>query len=193
MADENNEPEVDGEETPQSSAAGGSGAGGSSSRVLIMAFVGVIVLLETAMFFFLVPSAEDVSALAEAKLIKSVQELDVESAEQATDENKPIEFQLGRYGEIFSPHDTVKNYRVEIDIYGLILTKNEEKMKEQFVEKEGRLRNAIRRKIRNSSMEELNENNHGMLERRILTECNHLLSEDMLLGVGFKAYQLIEQ
>ena len=187
MAEENNETENEVEEAPQPSAGGG------GSRMLIMAFVGIVVLLETGMFFFLVPSAEDVSALAEANLIKSVQDLDVESMEQATDENKPLEFQLGRYGEIFSPYDTTKNYRVEIDIYGLILTKNDEKMKEQFAEKEGRLRNAIRRKIRNSSMEELNENNHGMLERRILTECNHLLSEDMLLGVGFKAYQLIEQ
>lgn len=186
MAEENNAPEEEIESAPEPAAGGG-------SRMMIVAFVGVIVLLETAMFFFLVPSAEDVSAIAEANLIKSVQKVDMESEEEATQENKPVEFQLGRYGEIFSPHDTVKNYRVEIDIYGLVLTKNEEKMKEEFDEKQGRIRNAIRRKIRNSSMEELNENNHGMLERRILTECNHLLSEDMLLGVGFKAYQLQEQ
>ena len=41
--------------------------------------------------------------------------------------------------------------------------------------------------------EELNENNLGLLERRILTTCNHLLEDDLLLGVGFKSYQLIEQ
>jgi hypothetical protein len=33
----------------------------------------------------------------------------------------------------------------------------------------------------------------GLLERRILTECNHLLADDLLIGVGFKSYQLIEQ
>ena len=187
MAEETSAPEDAVPETAQPQVSGGGG------RTLIMAFVAVVVLLETAMFFFLVPSAEDVSALAEAKLIKSVQEVDSESAAQASEENKPIEFQLGLYGEIFSPHDTVKNYRVEVDIYGLILTKNKDEMKEEFAEKQGRLRNAIRRKIRNSSMEELSENNHGMLERRILTECNHLLEEDLLLGVGFKAYQLNEQ
>ncbi len=48
-------------------------------------------------------------------------------------------------------------------------------------------------KIRNSALEELNENNLGLLERRILTTCNHLLEDDLLLGVGFKSYQLIEQ
>ncbi|MGB7328105.1 MAG: dihydrolipoamide acetyltransferase [Rubripirellula sp.] len=187
MADEANVTE---EATESEVAAPASGGGG---RTLIIAFVAVVILLETAMFFFFVPSAEDVSALAEAKLIKSVQEGEVEAEEQASDENKVVEFQLGMYGEIFSPHDTERTYRVELNLYGLIRKKNEETMKEEFGAKEGRLRNVIRMKIRNSSMEELGENNLGLLERGILTKCNHLLDEDLLLGVGFKSYQLIEQ
>ncbi|TWU57439.1 dihydrolipoamide acetyltransferase [Rubripirellula reticaptiva] len=187
MADEANVTE---EATESEAGAPASGGGG---RTLIIAFVAVVILLETAMFFFFVPSAEDVSALAEAKLIKSVQEGEVEAEEQASDENKVVEFQLGMYGEIFSPHDTERTYRVELDLYGLIRKKNEDTMKEEFGTKEGRLRNVIRMKIRNSSMEELGENNLGLLERGILTKCNHLLEEDLLLGVGFKSYQLIEQ
>ena len=60
-------------------------------------------------------------------------------------------------------------------------------------DKTGRLRQAIRTKLRNSDLEELSKNNLGLLERRILTECNHLLADDLLMGVGFKSYQLIEQ
>ncbi|QDT02669.1 hypothetical protein K227x_10470 [Rubripirellula lacrimiformis] len=188
MADDTTQTE-DSEESPAPDAP----AAGGGSRVMIIAFVAVVVLLETAMFFFFVPSAEDVSALAEAKLIKSVQEGEVQAEEQASDEDKVVEFQLGRYGEIFSPHDTERTYRVELDLYGLIRNKNESKMDSEFSEKEGRLRNAIRMKIRNSSMEELGENNLGLLERGILTKCNHLLEEDLLLGVGFKSFQLMEQ
>ncbi len=132
-------------------------------------------------------------ALAEAKLIESVQQSEVEAEQEKSDENTVIEFQLGMYGEIFSPHDTERTYRVELDLYGLIQKKNQPKMKEEFISKEGRLRNVIRMKIRNSSMEELGENNLGLLERGILTKCNHLLEDDLLLGVGFKSYQLIEQ
>ncbi len=113
--------------------------------------------------------------------------------EQADDENSVKEFQLGMYGETFSPIDTERTYRVEIDLYGLIRKKNHDMMQEEFSQKEGRLRHAIRMKIRNSALEELNENNLGLLERRILTTCNHLLEDDLLLGVGFKSYQLIEQ
>ena len=97
------------------------------------------------------------------------------------------------FGETFSPIDTERSYRVEIDLYGLVSKKNQEKMEAEFAEKEGRLRHEIRKKIRNSELKELNENNLGLLERRILTTCNHLLEEDLLLAIGFNSYQLIEQ
>ncbi|MFK8113035.1 MAG: dihydrolipoamide acetyltransferase [Rubripirellula sp.] len=186
MADEAEAPET--EETPAEAAASGGGGKG-----LIIAFVAMVVLMETAMFFFLVPSAEEVSALAEAKLIKSVQDGAAAAEEQESDENMVKEFALGMYGEAFSPIDTERTYRVEINLYGLIRKKNHELMSSEFESKEGRLRHAIRMKIRNSALEELNENNLGLLERRILTECNHLLEDDLLLGIGFKSYQLIEQ
>lgn len=160
---------------------------------LIAAFVSVVVLLETAIFFFMVPSAAEVSALAEAQLIKSVQDGEVAAEELASSENSVKEFKLGLFGETFSPIDTERSYRVEIDLYGLIRKKNEEKMDAEFSAKEGRLRHEIRKKIRNSELQELNENNLGLLERRILTTCNHLLEQDLLLGIGFRSYQLIEQ
>ena len=162
-------------------------------RMLIGAFVGAVVLMETAMFFFLVPSAEEVSALAEAQLIRSVQEGNVAAEERASRENSYKEFKLGRFGETFSPIDTERSYRVEIDLYGLVSKKDFDKMEAEFAEKEGRLRHEIRKKIRNSELKELNENNLGLLERRILTTCNHLLEEDLLLAIGFTSYQLIEQ
>jgi flagellar basal body-associated protein FliL len=186
MADEN---QNEAEEANEQSAAPTRGGG----RTLIIAFVSVVVLMETGMFFFLVPSADEVSALAEAKLIKSVQEGEAEAEEQALDENVVKEFDLGMYGETFSPNHTERIYRVEIDLFGTCRKKHLEKMETEFQEKEGRLRHEIRMKIRNSDLSELEENNLGLLQRRILTTCNHLLEDDLLLSVGFKSYQLIEQ
>lgn len=160
---------------------------------LVVGFVGAIVLLETALFFFMVPSAEQVSALAEQQLIQSVQEGAEEALEEASDENKEIEFQLGSFGETFTPAGTQQSYRVEIRLYGLIRNKNQDLMNEEFADKEGRIRHAIRMKIRNSDLEELQDNQLGLLQRMILTTCNHLLSEDMLLGIGFHDYQLIPE
>jgi len=159
---------------------------------LIVGFVGMIVVIETGMFFFLVPSAEQVSALAEQQLIQSVQEGAEQAEQEASDENRVEEFELGTFGETFSPIDTDRSFRVELRLYGLIRAKNRDKMQNEFANKKGRLRHEIRRKIRNSELSELQDNQLGLLERRILTTCNHLLDADMLLGVGFHEYQLIE-
>lgn len=186
MADEKPSEEVEASEET-APATGGVG------RLLVIAFIGTTVVLETGMFFFMVPSADEVSALAEQRLIESIQEGEAEAEELETEENTVEEFGLGMYGETFSPHDTERTYRVELELFGLIRRKDEDAMKSEMASKEGRIRNAIRLKIRNSTLEELEENNHGLLERQILTQCNHLLDEDRLLGVGFKSYQLIQQ
>lgn len=184
MADEAETNEENAEETPTKPR---------SNVSLIVAFVSVVVLVETGMFFFLVPSAEEVSALAEANLIKSVQEVEEESAQQVIDENKNIEVDLGMFGETFSPIDTERTYRVEIRLYGLVRLKSLDRVKEELDAKQGRLRHAIRMKIRNSELHELQDNQLGLLQRRILTTSNHLLEEDYLVGIGFHEYQLSEE
>ncbi|MFG0263037.1 MAG: dihydrolipoamide acetyltransferase, partial [Novipirellula sp. JB048] len=113
-------------------------------RGLVIAFIGVIVLLESAMFFLLVPSAEQVSALAEATLIKSVQQDEIESEKKTVDENQVMEIELGTFGETFSPIDTEREYTIELRLYGLIRKKNAAAMKTELAEKQGRIRHAIR-------------------------------------------------
>lgn len=164
-----------------------------SGKGMILAFVGVVVIVETAMFFFLVPSAEEVSALAEARLIKSVQQDKQNAEQQILDEKLPQEFDMGIFGETFSPIDSERQFRVEIRLFGLVHKKNADRLSKEFSAKEGRLRHAIRMKIRNSELGELQDNQLGLLERRILTTCNHLLDDDLLLGIGFTDYQLIEE
>ncbi len=179
-------------ETKSEPAAGDKPAGGKS-RVAIIGFVSVIVLFETALFFFLVPSAEEISALAEARLVQSVQQNEEEAEKKTIDEDKVTEFPLGMFGETFSPIDSDRQFRVEMQLFGLVRVKNEEALKAEFAEKEGRLRHAIRMKIRNSEIAELQENQLGLLQRHILTKCNHLIEGDLLLGVGFNDYQVIEE
>ncbi|MEL6895070.1 MAG: dihydrolipoamide acetyltransferase [Planctomycetota bacterium] len=162
-------------------------------RWMMVGFGALVVLAETMLFFFLVPSAEEVSALAEARLIQSVQ-MDAAAAKQRSiDENTVEEFDLGVFGETFSPIDTPDRYRVEMRLFALVRKKDLSRMQQEFESKRGRLRHAIRMRVRNSELVELDENQLGLLERRILTACNHLLDDDMLLGVGFLDYQLIQQ
>jgi flagellar basal body-associated protein FliL len=181
------EPQAAANEQPAAPPKGGVG------RMLVIAFVGIIIVAETAMFFVMVPSAEQVSAMAEEQLIESIEKGEEKAEEIAHEENQVKEFAMGMFGESFSPHDSEITYRVELDLYGLIRSRDEEKMKKEFASRQGRLRNKIRLIIRNSSLEELQENNLGLIERKILTSCNHLLEDDYLIGIGFNNYQFIEQ
>ena len=163
------------------------------SKTVIIGFVSLVVLFETAMFFFLVPSAEEISALAEARLIQSVQKNQDDQDQKSIEDDKVQEFKLGTFGETFSPVGTDRQFRIELKLYGLVRNKNAEALKTEFESKEGRLRHAIRMKIRNCELGELQETQLGLLQRRILTTCNHLIAGDLLLGVGFNDYQVIEE
>ena len=162
-------------------------------KMIIVGFISLIMVVETALFFFLVPSAEEVAALAEARLIQNVQRSEEEAMQTETDESKVIEFQLGRFGETFSPIDSEQKYRVEFELFGLIKQKDEVLMEAEFEEKSGRIRHAIRMKVRNSELGELEENQLALLQRRILATCKHLLDNDVLISVGFNQYQLFPE
>jgi hypothetical protein len=47
--------------------------------------------------------------------------------------------------------------------------------------------------VRNATMDELTENQLGLIQRRILATSNEILEEPILLGIGFNNYQLIEE
>lgn len=165
----------------------------NGSKIIMVGFISTLMVIETALFFFLVPSGEEVAALAEARLVQRVQRGEQDAAEQESEENQVQEFDLGSFGETFSPIDADNRYRVEFRLFGLVKQKNAEKLAADFEAKAGRLRHAIRMKVRNSELSELEENQLGLLQRRILTTCNHLLEDDVLLSVGFNDYQVFQE
>lgn len=165
----------------------------AGGRMVMIGFVSLIMVVETALFFFLVPSAEEVAALAEMQLIEKMKEGEKAAAIQESDENTPTEFDLGTFGETFSPIDSENRYRVEFRLFGLVKKKHLPIIRSELETKSGRLRHAIRMKVRNSEIGELEENQLGLLQRRILATCNHLLEDDILLSIGFADYQVFQE
>lgn len=165
----------------------------AGGKMVMVGFVSLIMVVETTLFFFLVPSAEEVAALAEVRLIEKIKEGEQAAAIQENNENTPTEFDLGMFGETFSPIDTENRYRVEFRLFGLVKKKHLPIIQSEMETKAGRLRHAIRMKVRNSEIGELEENQLGLLQRRILATCNHLLEDDILLSIGFADYQVFQE
>jgi hypothetical protein len=164
-----------------------------NGKLLIGAFVSAVIIAESAVFFFLVPSGEDVAALAESRLIEAAEAKGLAKSDDHEEEQKIIEFDLGSYGVAFIPKGCDRNHRVEFRLFGTLHAKEEEHMKELFKERHGRFRHRLLLEIRNATLDELNENQLGLIQRRILATSTELFGESILLGVGFEDYQVLEE
>lgn len=169
------------------------GGKGKVGKPLLIGFISVIVVVETALFFFLVPSAEEVAALAEARLVSSLQENEAEAEQAENDENVHKEFDLGTFGETFRPNGSDNSYRLEMRLYAVVRAKDHQRMTQEFKEKSGRIRHEVRKGIRNSTLEELEENQLGLLQRKLFGICNHLIADGILVHIGFSEYQLFQE
>lgn len=163
-------------------------------KIAVSSFIAAVIVVETVLFFLFVPSGDDVAALAEANLIKKVQ-ADMEEAGEATveDENKAVEFNLGDHSANFTPPGADRSYRVEFRLFGTVKAKDVPRLETLYNERAGRFRHRMMLEIRNATMDELNENQLGLIQRRILATSNEILEEPLLLGVGFQDYQVIEE
>lgn len=164
-------------------------------KIVISGFISFVVIAETLIFFFMVPSGDQVAALAESQLIKKLEAHMSEEGEHVVDEDedKIVEFRLGEYGVSFVPPGADRSYRVEFRLFGTVKAKDKEAVEKLFTEKMGRFRHRMILEIRNATLSELTENELGLIQRRIFVTSNEILEEPILLGVGFQDYQLTEE
>ncbi len=165
-------------------------------KLLVSGLITTVVVAETFIFFFMVPSADDVAALAEARLIDKVEASMEKDGDKTVDDPDAIkEFPLGEYAVDFKPPGSDRKYSIEFRLFGTVRSKDEKKLEELFKEREGRFKDRMMLEVRNATMDELEENQLGLIRRRILATSNDILGEDdpILMGIGFNDYRLIEE
>jgi hypothetical protein len=162
-------------------------------KSLLLGFVCLVAVAETAVFFYLVPSGDEVAALAEARLVERLQQEANKPLVTSANEDRIIEYPLGLFGVTFSPAGTDRSFRCEFGLFATLPRRQREQLEKELSEKSGRLRHAILLKVRTSALEELQENQLGLIQRRILATCNELLDTPILQTVGFQDFQLIEE
>lgn len=171
-----------------------SSGGGIKGKILIGAFVSLVVVAETVVFFFMVPTGEEIAVLAESRLISAAQEIDAKKEETASDANTIKEFDFGApFSVPFVPVDSDRMYRVEFRLSGSVRQKDKERLQKLFDERVSRLRHRINLEVRNSSIQELTEVNLGLIQRKILATSTEVLGEALLLSVEFPDYQVLEE
>jgi len=169
--------------------------GGLKGKLLIGFFVGGVIIVETIVFFLMVPSGEEVAALAESRLIAVAQEIDTKKSQNEVhdDSDSIVEFAFGDpFSVSFIPAGADHSYRVEFKLFGTLRKADQEHLQALFTERELRFRHRMNLEIRNASLQELQENQLGLIQRRVLATSIELLGEAVLLSVGFSDYQVLE-
>jgi hypothetical protein len=167
-------------------------SGNLVGKLVIAGFVSAVIITETFVFFFLVPSGEEVAALAESRLIAAAREIDGGHEPSSSETEKVIEFDLGTYSVSFIPPGADHNYRVEFRLFATVNAKDKEHLQALFDERNSRFRHRLILEIRNTGLSELSENQLGLIQRRILATSTEVLGEPILLSVGFNDYQVME-
>lgn len=157
-------------------------------------FITLVILFESFIYFFMVPSAEDVAALAETRLIEKIEARLKASETPVVEDTESIEeFKLGLFGLSFTPSGSDRNFRVEFDLRGTVKKGDIGALEKLFAEREGRFRHRMTLELRNTTLDELKETQLGLIQRRILATSNEVFETPILLGVVFYNYDLIEE
>jgi hypothetical protein len=138
-----------------------------------------------------VPSADDVAALAEQRLVERLESKMKADNEEVIDDSQSIEeFPLGDFSIPVKPSGTEDKYNLDFTLFGTVKKKDISTLEKLFKAREGRFRNRLQLEIRNASIDELTEAQLGLIQRRILATTNEILEDPLIVGVGFKQYQL---
>ena len=117
--------------------------GGLKSKLMVGIFVSGIVIAETVVFFLMVPSGEEVAALAESRLIAIAQEMDAKKTQEHAhdDSDTIVEFPFGDPLSVsFVPAGADHPYRVEFELFGTIRKADHEHLIALYSERERRFR-----------------------------------------------------
>jgi hypothetical protein len=171
----------------------------SLGRMKVLAFAALVVIVECALAFFLLPSQADTAAMA-ASLHAAPGETHTEKpAEQAHEEGKEkeleplVEVDLGQFSVAAYQPLTNSTQRIDFHLWGAVPEEEEAEAREILLHNAQRLREDVIVTVRGADVADLSDAGLGLIKRRILAKSNRLFGRPMLKSVIFSDFSFIEQ
>jgi flagellar FliL protein len=179
----------------QAEAAPQKSGGGLLGKLIIGGFMGGVVLVEVLLAYLLIPSKEEVAALAEENLSKKLPASLVtdELAVSEQDQKDSIEVDLGDYSLTAPQRNGSTALRVDFHLVGTVLEDDESEMSNLMDRHPARFRELVLYEIRNSEREDLDDPQLGLIKRRILGRSTDLFGKPILKSLVFDDFSYIEQ
>jgi flagellar FliL protein len=164
-------------------------------KVMVAAFMGGVVAAECLVAYLIFPSPEEVAALAEKNLQKTLPaHLTGEGHGGHEGEGEAsVEVDLGEYSVTVSQPNGASSLRVDFHLYGTVAEEEEEHTKHQIERNINRFRDQVLYEIRNSTPSDLADPGLALIKRRILEKSNALFGKPVLKAVVFSQFSYFEQ
>lgn len=182
--------------------------------LIVAGIVAVVIGVECAMAFFLIPSSSDVEARIKTKEHGAAPADDQgghgtadkhdDQGDHGTEKTKDghsghspaeheVEVDLGKYNVMVHKPASNVTLRVSFHLYGTLPEGEAEHFPEVLAKHQHRLRDRVILEIRNSQIEDLSDPGLALLKRKILAKSNELLGGHALQAVVFSDFSFIEQ
>ena len=182
--------------------------------LIVAGIVAVVIGVECAMAYFLIPSSSEVEARVKSKDHGAVP-ADGHADHGASDKHDDhgdhgtiktedghsshgpaeheVEVDLGKYNIMVHKPSSNVTLRVSFHLYGTLPEHEAEHFPEVLAKHQHRLRDKVILEIRNSQIEDLSDPGLALLKRKILAKSNELLGGSALHAVVFSDFSFVEQ
>lgn len=163
-------------------------------KIVIGAFMTIVIVIECAVAWFLIPSQQKIEEIAETKVVEKIKEqADKDDPANAHSEEGMAEVDLGQFGvTAFQPASNT-TLRIDFHLYATIPVSEQQHFDEVYASTQHRVREQVIVTIRNSEIADLTDPGLGLIKRKILEKTNRLLGKGYLQNVVFSDFSFVEQ
>jgi len=166
------------------------------SRIKVAGLIASIILIECLVAYFLIPSAAEVTAMAESRYQKT-DDLELADLEEQEEQAQPAENTTEEELGVFSvtAYQPVSNTTLRIDftLSGTVLNEEVKEFRLRMKQNEKRIREQVNVTIRSSEINDLTDARLGLIKRKILEKTNRTLGRPLLQSVIIPDFSFVEQ
>ena len=159
----------------------------------IAAFVVVILTVEGLIAFLFIPSASDVSALAEARYGSEEFADPVAQLAEGNDGEPSAEVDLADYSVTAYQPLSNTTLRIDFHLYGTVPQSKQSEFENLFEESKHRVREQVIVTIRSSEITDLTDAGLGLIKRKLHDKINRTLGTTLLQTVIVSDFSFVEQ
>jgi flagellar FliL protein len=163
-------------------------------KIMIGAFMAVVIVIECAVAWFLIPSQQKIEEIAETKVVEKIKEqVDHDDPAAHHGDEGMTEKDLGQFGVTAYQPASNTTLRIDFHLFATIPHAEEMHFDEVYASSQHRIREQVIITIRNSEIADLTDPGLGLIKRKILEKTNRLLGKAYLQNVVFSDFSFVEQ